>query len=195
MAPPSQPAGYVCQSKRLFYVAAVRLDCERVSFLVWPSNNTYQTIARHPHWVVSYAWSDIIRNCNRHPSGFIVPSVCSCSSSHPTWPLEASVSSVEWSSGGGNGSIRAKNSRFWSFFISAAFSAVRAPKCFSRSFYAFWFRYTATPAKFGPKRQKTLRRTRNERISYMFVGGCNHLNVYVVGDEISNILGRITLPR
>lgn len=157
--------------------------------------STSHTIARHPRWVLSYTCPGFVWDRNQYPIGLMVLSGWSYNTTHPTWTLQVSESSVKWPYAYSNASTGGEINWSLSFFIADASSAVSVLTSSGWSLCSFRFSGVALPAKLGSKRQNTLQRLRMDRNSAMFTGGLNPLTALVVQQAIFNLHCLITWPR
>lgn len=144
---------------------------------------------------MSYSSSASLSDRDQYPTGFFVSSGCAWSSTLPTWKSHASVLSVMWSVELGSARTRGDTSALSSKFMDFVSSSLSGPKCFGWSFRNFAFKGAARRAKLGTNRQKTLRKTMNERSSVIFVGVFNPRKASVVCDAVSRRPERMTCPR
>lgn len=160
---------------------------KRVPFR-YSSNVIAQTTAKHSLWVVASSGSLPVSMRDKYPTGRILPSSCSSSSTQPIYLSQTSVSSVNFPSFLGRASTGGLTRAFFNDAIMAYSLSFNGQKFLDWSLRNCLLVGAAICAKSGTKRRRTLQRPMNEQSPVWFVGFSSFARHPVVCSYVRGIL-------
>lgn len=132
---------------------------------------------------------------NQYSTGLVTLSVFSCSYTHSTRTLYASVYIVHWFIVSGTTNIGGDACFSWKLSIASSSSVVRALNCSGWSFFNFLWSGATFRAKLSTNRRNTLDSRKIEQNSRILVEGFRRVIAPSACDLISKRRGQMKWPR